>query len=566
MRRKLFALSLMLSQVAGAMPPRIRHQQLPPLPGTPHAPQLLASDNPAELAAAILTGHVAIARPSVASPGDDTPVYAPRSLPRVALDRRTGADGKLHYASVFDPEVVPFKRELAFDVVLPDVTLAQSHAGDVGLPPQPLPTLPDRELFWGHLRLKASAGQIVPLPSIAPDSRVLQWQTVPQTPLQLRRDRAGNFTAQAGVALDVDLRFVMDAPSSYFAAPLGSHRAHNDPQTPTLPAQLQAVAASLWPLLHVAPGDDRAAQLLQLAAWFRGFQPGEPPAVGSHPLADLVAGRKGVCRHRALGFVVMAHSLGIPAHYVMNDAHAFVEIWAPLADGTDAWQRLDLGGGAESLEVHAAAHKHLHVPELPDPFPRPPGFGDEATDVRVDGQALGHALAGARQLSGLADMSGVTTGPVAPDPAAGTPPLPQSGPSPEAAQRAWLRQRAASFAAPLEPPRLGAVAPARRTDPRLPTQTLLRRSLPMAWVGEALPVAGQLVGPAGKVDRLQVELWLIDPRRPLAGRLVGVAVTASDGHFAAQVAMPLDAELGSQDLVARFAGTAALAPSDSSQP
>lgn len=365
----IFAL-LMSAQLAhAAPPPLVRHEPLPPPPAgkKPRQEALVPADDPQALAAAIRAGSALIPQPKASEKGDTTPVYGPRTPPRVGIDRHTGADGKLHYKSVFDPEIVPFKRELAYDTVQPDVTLALSGAGVTDLPPQPQQPLPGRELFWGHLRLKLPAGQRVPLPSVAPDSRILQWQAVPHADLTLQRDAAGNFVVTAAHAVDIDLRFVMDAPSRYFAAPLGSHAAHRDPERPKLDPGLQQRAQLLWAPVGVSPRQDRKQQLLVLADWFRSFAPGQPPEAGKDPLADLVLSKKGVCRHRALGFIVMAHSLGIPTHYVMNDAHAFIEVWAPLADGTDAWQRLDLGGGAESLDVTAAENKRMHVPEQRDP-------------------------------------------------------------------------------------------------------------------------------------------------------------------------------------------------------
>ncbi len=572
MRLKLLMGLLLVAQIGGATPPKpVRHEPLPPAPGGNRArgQELLPSDDPKALAAAIRSGSALIGQPKVSKAGDPTPVYAPRATPRVGIDRRTGADGKLRYQSVFDPEIVPFKREIAFDQVLPDVTMGQSGVGLIELPPQPLAPQPGRELFWGHVRLKVPAGQGVPLPSVAPDSRVLQWQTVPQVPLKLRRDLAGNFSVLATTDIDVDLRFVMDAPSTYFAAPLGTHTPHHDPERPHLDPGLQARAQELWAPVGVSPRQDRREQLLVLAAYFRSFLAGEPPIAGRDPLADLVIAKKGVCRHRALGFIVLAHSLGIPSHYVMNDAHAFIEVWAPLADGRDAWQRLDLGGGAESLDVTAAENKRMHVPEQRDPFPRPPEYSEDTTDVRVDGQPLNHSMAGAKKVTGLSQMNGVSTGgagATSQQPSAGGATQEAAGnPGVDETRRQWLRQHAQEFAAPMQPPRPGLAAPPRAQDAREDTRTLLKQTAPMAWVGEALEVAGKLQAKGAKLDHLQIEIWLIDPRKPLQGRLVGVAVTGTDGVFQARVAMPVDADLTAYDLVARFPGTSTLRPSDSAQ-
>ena len=272
MRLKVAIALLFLPQIGGANPPvQVRHEPLPALRvgDRSRSQELVPADDPAALAAAIRAGTAFISQPKVSQVGDTTAVYGPRTTPHVGIDRRTGADGKLHYQSVFDPEIVPFKRELAFDQLRPDVTMAQSGAGLTDLPQRPLEPQPGRELFWGHLRLQVPVGQSVPLPSVAPDSRVLQWQAVPAAPLVLHRDQAGNFSVTSPVAANVDLRFVMDAPSTYFAAALGSHTTHRDPERPHLDPALQARAQALWVPVGVSPRQDRKEQLLRLAEWFR---------------------------------------------------------------------------------------------------------------------------------------------------------------------------------------------------------------------------------------------------------------------------------------------------------
>ena len=155
--------------------------------------------------------------------------------------------------------------------------------------------------------------------------------------------------------------------------------------------------------MRLARSQPRKLQVERLTEWFRSFTPGEMPAPGRDPLADLVLSQKGVCRHRARGFFVLALSLGIPTHLVVNEAHAFVEVWVPQAvgeqEGKGGWQRIDLGGGAESLELHGAQDKHLHQPQWRDPLPQPPAYAAQS------GGGGGQTWAGAAQLKG-ADFSG----------------------------------------------------------------------------------------------------------------------------------------------------------------
>lgn len=552
--------------------PRVLHEPLPASRSQrARSDSVVAGESPESLARAIETAVGTIKRPAPATAGDDTPTYRAAPLPHVGLDRRTGADGQLHYQMVFDPSVAPFKREVAFDTVLADVTLGRSGRGMHALPAGPLPPRAGHELFWGHVRLVLKAGEPTMLPSVAPTSQILQWQATPPLPLQFFADDAGNFTVRADVGGEVDLRWLMDAPSGYFAAPLGTQRGRDDPERPHLDPALQARAAALWPALGVDAHMERSAVLLRLAEWFRAFEPGAPPLAGKDPLADLVLSQKGVCRHRALGFLVMAHSLGIASHYVMNDAHAFLEVWAPARDGKGAWQRLDLGGGSDTLELHHARDKHLHQPAFADPFPRPAAYADQTGQVLADGHVLQTSFGGAKKVRGTEQLAGGGTDPAATS-ATGTDSAPtgsagvgQKAQGPAAERRAWLAQRAARLAAPLPAPGSAPeLRPAGRPDPRKPTRTLLLPASPLAYVGETLEVRGAFEADGAKVAHQPIELWLIDPAHPLEGLLIGVAVTDARGRFLGRLGIPPDADLGVHDLVARFGGSATLLPSDSS--
>lgn len=575
-------LALLLPVADAQQPAPIRHE---PLPAARHAgprSDRVVADTAGQIAA-IQTSVGTIGQPAPGKPGDDTPLYKPEAPPRVGMDRRTGADGQLHYKVVFDPSIAPFKREFAFDTVRPDVTLTASGRGLRRLPGTPQPARGGHELFWGHLRLRLQPGERVLLPSVAPTSAILQWQSIPAVALQFWRDDAGNYSvgvegpipADAAGEPSVDLRFLMDAPSEYFAAPLGVQKRKDDPPIVPLPAELQQRAQVLWPPLGVGRHMERGAVLARLVDWFRGFVPGVPPEKGSDPLADLVLGRKGVCRHRALGFMVIATSLGVPCRYVMNDAHAFIEVWAPLPDGRGTWQRVDLGGGSESLELQAAKNKRMHQPLWRDPFPRPPAYTSDVDDMQVSGQGAGQTWGGAKQLKGADFATGTGDHPGAlPGQDAGqgaqsiqanaTGDAAQPPANAAEAQRQWLRERAERLAAPVQMPALGAAARGPEDTRKISSITLQIASA-MAWIGEPLPVSGALQAAGGRVSRQPIELWLIDPQKPLSGRLLGMAVTDARGRYALQLAMPADADLQVYDLVARFPGDGQLQASDSSQ-
>lgn len=542
-------------------------------------PDAAAAQGESPLPEAILTSLGRIAKPPPAKDGDGTPTYGKREPPRIGIDRRTGADLELHYQVVFDPAIAPFKRDFVYDQVAPDLTLRISGAGERALPGSAEPRA-DHELFWGHVKLSLQAGRPVVLPSVAPTSQILSWQAVPTTALQFFRDDAGNFSVSAPADAQVDLRFLMDAPSAYFAAPLGASGPEDGrsgskaPPKPSLDAALQQRAAAMWGQLGVSPSVDRGVTVAKLVEWFRSFRPGALAQPSGDPARDLVLSQRGVCRHRALGLVLMAHSLGIPCHYVMNEAHAFVEVWVPLASGGSGWQRVDLGGGSDSLELHAAQDKRLHQPLFRDPFPQPAAYGEQVGQVKVDGAPVDQAFAGAATVKGA---EGLKSGSGPPDFASsgGGPGANSSAQAPgtsgsqaasvdeAAARREWLRQRAAGLAPRPTPPRSPAPEAPRAGDPpRLATSLRLEPLPAMAWVGEPIRMAGTLAAGAG-APRLPIEIWLIDPAHPSQARLLGTAPTDADGHFSAELALPADVPPQSYDIVARFAGDPRRAPCDS---
>ncbi len=516
---------------------------------------------------AIETALGRIDQPPAASPGQQLALYQPQPPRTAGPDRRTGGDLDLHYHMVFDPEVVPFKREASLDEVAGNLTMHASGRGLVQLAVGQLARV-GHELFWGHLQLRLTGAAHVPLPSVAPTSQVLSWQPVPAVPLQLWRDDAGNFTVTSPHTGVIELRFLMDAPSGYFAAPLGVGAGRDDPPQPPLPGPVRTAAMALWPKLGLSAHSERGAAIARLVEYFRAFEPGAPPPETGETLADLVLGQKGVCRHRALGFVILARSLGIGAHYVSNDAHAFAEVWAPGSDGRGAWQRIDLGGGADSLELHDAQGKHLHQPLHRDPFPQPPAYANATGEIKADGAPVAQAWAGAAKVKGA---DGLRTGggdravpgkggDAGSSQTAGQPARPLGVAE---ARRVWLKQRAAALTAPPAPPAAGQVTAARESSAKAATRLTLAPLQPMAWLGEPLAVAGLLHCSGVAATQLAIEIWLIDPAQPGRGELLGVVPTDAGGQFAAQLNLPADGDPRVYDIVARFAGDALRTATDS---
>ncbi len=357
---------------------------------------LLVAQEGAEPAAIVVRGEVvpppeagalsADERPMRAQPGDGAREEQPgRRSSSFRPDRITDLESTLHYFEVFSPAIAPYKRVTALDVV----TLSQDGVTPVlGIArPQPRVAVPvegasapapdarPRDKFWGTVVLEFDGGTTLPLPSVAPDSRVLTLRSEPEALLRVERDSADNFyvVAAAPIRGEVRLTFLMDAPRGYFSMPLSRQPVDaRAAEVFPLPAGVQRRAVLFAAEHGLRRGMPFAEAVGGLVAHFRAFEESAtPPADSGDIFLDLARGMKGVCRHRAYAFVIVAHALGIPARFVQNEAHAWVEVKQPDAAG---WLRIDLGGAADGLEAHGARDAPVYRPQTPDLLPRPEAF------------------------------------------------------------------------------------------------------------------------------------------------------------------------------------------------
>ncbi|MDY0058195.1 MAG: transglutaminase domain-containing protein [Myxococcota bacterium] len=413
-RRLLLLLSLTLPvPPSAAAPPAALAATRPPLhepitdgpaalaapPATLPQPRLLppaGSAPPDELPAAILREGLGLLPPvepsrpgaeelpyragegGAAAPLPAAPDPRPARPATARLDRMTGPDGRLIYHEVFNPAIAPFKRDAAFDTVLPDESLAVGGAGEDGLRETPPlgPQLPDGwEPFWGSLVVELAGSAAAPLPSVAADARILGYRSTPPLALRFFKDRADNFWVRPHVPHDGAIRlvFLTAAPATAFGGPIPDFALADVPPAlrPRVPEPVLGRARELLRGAGLAALRSRPPReaLLQLVAFFRDFSAGPPPpasAAGSL-LLDLGLARRGVCRHRAQIFVIVAQSLGLAARYVHNEAHAFTEVFLP----GQGWRRIDLGGASDELQVLNTLGKIPHQPPLADPFPWP---------------------------------------------------------------------------------------------------------------------------------------------------------------------------------------------------
>ncbi|HIA02911.1 MAG TPA: hypothetical protein EYN66_13570, partial [Myxococcales bacterium] len=252
----------------------------------------------------------------------------------VRPDRATGREPWLTYHTVFDPAVIPFKRNNVKDKVISSGALVVDNTQLWELPVAGNTISNGREIFLGSILVELRPGFHVPIPSVSPESRILSYVSTPPVKLVFHKDSADNLYVSAKEHSGrLRLKMVMDAPSHWFARPIP--KGIRMDQIPIrlrkrLPKILQREARLVRDRLGLGSNGDFGRSLSKLVHWFRSFKAGELPNAPKRSLyLNIALSQKGICRHRAWAFTITAQSLGIPCRYVQNEAHAFVEVWIP---------------------------------------------------------------------------------------------------------------------------------------------------------------------------------------------------------------------------------------------
>ncbi|MBN1655495.1 MAG: transglutaminase domain-containing protein [Deltaproteobacteria bacterium] len=303
---------------------------------------------------------------------------------RFTPDRITEFKGSLSYYDSFNPSIAPFKRvtalgrvSLAKDGKTPILELSSGIQRDLSLedldadPPDARP----RDRFWGDVLLDFSGGPVARLPSVSPESRIFLLHSVPRTHLKIKKDEDDNYYAKAvdnQHPKSVRLRFLTDAPRSYFSTPVPLlSTTLLEKEVVELPRSIKTEALNFAKDLGLTRADDLRKVVHTLTGHFRSFEESATGLSNTGDIyLDLVRGLRGVCRHRAYGFVITAQALGVPARFLMNEAHSWVEVKLPGL----GWMRIDLGGAARRVEAHGLADKVAYWPVWPDELPRPASF------------------------------------------------------------------------------------------------------------------------------------------------------------------------------------------------
>jgi hypothetical protein len=223
--------------------------------------------------------------------------------------------------------------------------------------------------------------------------------------------------------------------------------------------------------------------------------------------------------------MITANALGIPARYVENEAHAFVEVWFPER----SWQRIDLGGAALRLEVSGGEDKTIHRPRADDPFAKPPEYGKNGSYSQLQGDIKGLSD---RQ---LADKHR---------------PLDQSPPSGAVGDAGGGGGGAGSAFSPdrISPdPSLPAVPP----DPHKHTPNLrITIADASAYRGAQLHVEGIVTVDRNPVTDHTVTVFIAPAGSDHHGAVqLGIATTGPDGTFRVDLPIPPGVSLSTYDLL-----------------
>jgi hypothetical protein len=442
------------------------------------------------------------------------------------LDRDTTEPSVVRYDDPFTPSVAPFKRLFAFDAVDPDLGLVVRERE---LTPLAIGgTLPEGyDRFFGDLFVDLVPRVGVRIPNVAAGSKLLAMRVEPPLPLEAKRDSAENWFVVGQERKRVRLILDLAAPRSAFGSDFADvSYAELQPSLTSLPGAARPAVNEVLTRLGLSRAVRPRDAVASLVAHFRSFAPSnELPTAqsGAALYSELVLAKKGVCRHRAYGFLLTALGLGIPSRFVRNEAHAWVEIY----DGR-LWHRVDLGGAAQRFDVDTREGAPPHVTP-PDPYDWPPNDSGAQAQVRAaQGGDSEPSPSTSPTRSGNGAPSGSGRGRTAPpkprDPTA--PANPSGAPSDDEHPHATV-------------------------DLELEGAETRR--------GALVHVRGSVSSSAGSCPFARVDIGLVES---FGTTLLGSVPTDQHGRFDSHVTMPFDIEVGEHTLRASTPGAGACGPSE----
>ena len=499
-----------------------------------------------------------------------TPAYssAPKSPSRFRIDGTTSDPGTLHYHEPFRPSIAPFKRLYTFDAVNDAFELYLRDSVREGVPLEGSPEAGEDE-FFGDITV--TSGNDVRIPSVSSKMRIIAADLEPPVPFRILVDRGENWFFQAPNLVG-KARLIVRVASPRAALSPQIDTASFAELQPMLPAVPPSVARAVEPLfahIGVSRAQTPSAAVRILVEYFRSFVPSQQGFTedsGRALYEQLTLSRKGVCRHRAYAFVVTALVLGVPARFVHNEAHAWVEVY----DG-QLWHRVDLGGATSGLHYDGDKPEGpaYRMPKDNYPWPllaRPgeqlnPNHSGEASESGASpasdptaGSAPSSGAGTSAGASAATPPEGNTAATMAASAGSASPSAANSKPPASNGSNASDSSNADDLASKV--PEYGETSGEARGAPAKVAFNLVGK--PTAHRGEPIAVQGRVTSEGTVCKQTRVDLEL---RKDAERYLLGSAATDEQGRFLLQATVPLQAGVGPYQVTATSADSAACSAS-----
>lgn len=355
-------------------PNAVLHEQIP---ADPREDVALAISLDGDLPAAIDTPSGVVPAPDPRRLPDKPAPYAPD---RAALDkskfepdRDTHKPEALPYDEPFSPSTAPFKRLSAFDEVDASYTLSvrDPHLRRLEVGKPTASPLPNEDIFYADMIVDLHPDKETRIPSVGPGTRILRARAgigTSDIAVTFTRDGADNWFVNGGRETRARLVMELAIPRAALGGDFGDPSwAELSLPTASVSPKIQRAATEVHKRIGVSTAMRPREIISKMTAYFRAFTDApEGPAPTLDVYLDLALSQKGVCRHRAFAFLVTALALNIPTRMVLNEAHAWVEVY----DGR-MFRRIDLGGAGRMQRDETSQNVPYDNPD--DPFAWPPG-------------------------------------------------------------------------------------------------------------------------------------------------------------------------------------------------